>query len=102
MSSVSSFVSYLSLIISSAVEMIGWESTKISAEQSQRGDHSDPEHGHSAVLGSGHSSRHPFKAIHHPLLLGINFLCRGGAWRMRQICRRRNVFFSEFSAPLGL
>lgn len=32
MSSLSSFVSYLSLIIISAVEMVGWESTKISAE----------------------------------------------------------------------
>lgn len=45
-SSLSLFVSCLSLIITSAVEMIGWECTKISVEQSQRGDHSDPENGH--------------------------------------------------------
>lgn len=36
------FVSCLSLIITRAVAMIGWECTKIRAEQSQRGDHRDP------------------------------------------------------------
>lgn len=41
-SCLSLFVSCLSLIITRAVEMIGWKCTKIRAEQSQRGDHRDP------------------------------------------------------------